>query len=197
MKSSVRSLLFLSAVSTALLIASSPLQAQEVYTNLKDPEQIAIFNEVSDSVICQCGCHFVLSSCPHVECPWGIPVRRFMENRIREGMQAPEIIEKLENGFGAAYMNDPVILELEQQGRSDLVDKIVNGHGPAIRATTANWIPVLLISVFCIAGLLIAIRYFRKKDPFGDLSQPEGPEEKTNSTESDTIDLDRFKDLDR
>lgn len=170
---------------------SGELQAQEVYTELKKPEQIKTFNKVSDSVICQCGCHFILSSCPHVECPWGIPVRRFMENRIREGMDAPAIIEGLENGFGKEYLNDPVVYELRSQGREDLVSNIIEGHGPSIRGTTANWIPVLLISVFVITALLIALRYFRKRDPFGDLSPPE------ESDSGKDVDLDRFKDIDR
>ena len=186
----------------SLALFSGPLAAQEVYTNLKDPEQIKTFNKVSDSVICQCGCHFILSSCPHVECPWGIPVRRFMENRIREGMNAETIIHKLEHGFGQEYMNDPVILELQNQGRQDLVQKIIQGHGPSIRGTTANCIPILLILVFVITGVLIAVRYFRRKDPFGDLSYPESSDtasrsDSTNETDSQDIDLDRFKDLDR
>ncbi len=186
-----------------LFIVSGSVAAQEVYTNLKDPEHIKTFNQVSDSVICQCGCHFILSSCPHVECPWGIPVRRFMENRIREGMNAETIIHKLEHGFGTEYMNDPVIVELENQGRQDLVQKIIQGHGPQIRGTTANWIPILLILVFVITGVLIAVRYFRRKDPFGDLSYPEtsesdgkGSDQKGDAT-NDDVDLDRFKDLDR
>ncbi|MEQ8350488.1 MAG: hypothetical protein RH862_03335 [Leptospiraceae bacterium] len=192
------------AYSVFLLLAtlsflSQPLLAQEVYTNLKDPEQIKVFNEVSDSVICQCGCHFILSSCPHVECPWGIPVRRFMENRIREGMDAETIIYHLEHGFGTKYMDDPVLVELQNQGRSDLVKKIVEGHGSGIRGTTANWIPILLILVFVITGVLIAIRYFRRKDPFGDLSYPEadGGQSGTGGEDDKDVDLDRFKDLDR
>ncbi|MCB1138712.1 MAG: hypothetical protein KDK23_08150 [Leptospiraceae bacterium] len=198
--------------------STGTLMAQEVYTNLKQPEQIRIFNKVSDSVICQCGCHFILSSCPHVECPWGIPVRRFVENRIREGMGAEEIIYRLEHGFGKKYMDDPVVVELINQGRADLVQKIVDGHGPSIRGTTANWIPILLIAIFVIAGLLIAIRYFRKRDPFGDLSPPDAVDQSRtedgssaetkgsrnsaeasseHSGDSEDVDLDRFKDIDR
>ena len=181
---------------------ASPASTQEVYTNLKKPEHIQVFNKVSDSVICQCGCHFILSSCPHVECPWGIPVRRFMENRIQEGMDAETIIYHLEHGFGKKYMNDPIILELQNQGRMDLVGKIIDGHGSKIRGTTANWIPILLISVFVITGLLIAVRYFRRRDPFGDLSHPEseGADGANGSGSTDgqeDVDLDRFKDIDR
>ncbi|MCB1171149.1 MAG: hypothetical protein KDK25_12475 [Leptospiraceae bacterium] len=209
--------LFIAPMRVPMIPSAGALNAQEVYTNLKQPEHIRIFNKVSNSVICQCGCHFILSSCPHVECPWGIPIRRFMENRIREGMGAEEIIYHLEHGFGNNYMDDPVVVELLDQGRTDLVQKIVEGHGPSIRGTTANWIPILLIAIFVIAGLLIAIRYFRKRDPFGDLSPPDadnhsgaddagstGTRDGTNSdgsgsgdTDSDDVDLDRFKDIDR
>jgi hypothetical protein len=131
--------------------SSHRLHAQNVYTDLSDPAQIRVFTEVSDGLICQCGCHFVLSSCPHVECPWGIPVRRFLEIKIREGMSAPEILTKMETGFGPEIRRYALVREFLEQGREDIVIGLESGWGPSISAH-ASAVP--LVALILLTGTL-------------------------------------------
>ncbi|MBI3394948.1 MAG: hypothetical protein HY042_03855, partial [Spirochaetia bacterium] len=38
------------------------VSAQEVYTTFKDRAKIEVFTRVSSRLVCQCGCHMVLST---------------------------------------------------------------------------------------------------------------------------------------
>ncbi|MEQ9366507.1 MAG: hypothetical protein RIF32_19860 [Leptospirales bacterium] len=140
------------------------LHAQEVYTDLTDPQQIRVFTEVSDGLICQCGCHFVLSSCPHVECPWGIPARRFMEIKIQEGMSATEILSKFETGFGGEIRQYPLIQKYIQEGREDIVSELERGYGPGISAHASPFgIVAILIFTAVVASFLFSYWWKRNR----------------------------------
>lgn len=138
------------------------LHAQNVYTNLTLPEEIAVFNTVSDGLICQCGCHFVLSSCPHVECPWGIPIRRFIETKIRAGASAEEILYKLEHGFGPQVRNEPFVVQLAAEGRSDLVNELERGYGPKIKAHAANLPLIALVTLVALIAAWLGAFWYRR-----------------------------------
>ncbi|MCR9141561.1 MAG: hypothetical protein NXI24_04855 [bacterium] len=132
------------------------LHAQEVYTDLTDPEQIRVFTEVSDGLICQCGCHFVLSSCPHVECPWGIPVRRFMEIKIQEGMSAKEILAKMETGFGPEIREYPLVQRYLKEGREDVITGLERGYGPGVSAHAS---PFGLIAILLFTAITASLLF--------------------------------------
>lgn len=137
------------------------LRAQSVYTNLQDPAAVAIFTEISESIICQCGCNFILASCPHQECPWGIPARRFIENRIQSGMTAPEILVKLEDGFGESARKDPVMIGLAATGQTQLVDQFVHGYGRKISALSSGFIwPISLAGL--LLGAYLAFTWWKR-----------------------------------
>ncbi len=167
------------------------LHAQNVYTNLQNPAHIKIFNEVSDGVVCQCGCNFVLSSCPHVECPWGIPARRFIEAQIQGGMGAEEILSKMDKGFGAGVREQAISQALIAAGREDIVNGMIAGWGPEIRAHAS---PIPLIAVI-VLGLTLAVWlfvYWRRRNY--DASHGG---QTTDTPQSDDAWLDRVRDIDR
>ncbi len=137
--------------------------AQEVYTNLKDREQIKTFTQASEALVCLCGCNLVLSTCPHVECPFGIPVRRFMEARIKEGMTDEQIVQGMQTGFGPKYRNDPLVKALAAQGRKDLVEGLVNGFGDKVSAHTSSLIPTIIIVIFSILSVLLVIYWLGRR----------------------------------
>jgi hypothetical protein len=138
------------------------LHAQNVYTHLTLPQEIAVFNTVSDGLICQCGCHFVLSSCPHVECPWGIPIRRFIETKIRAGASAEEILYKLEHGFGPQVRNEPFVRQLAAEGRTDLVNELERGYGPKIKAHAANLPLIALVTLVALVAAWLGTFWYRR-----------------------------------
>ena len=177
------------------------LHAQDVYTDLTDPAQIRVFTEVSDGLICQCGCHFVLSSCPHVECPWGIPVRRFMEIKIQEGMSAAEILEKMETGFGPEIRSYPLVQQYLEQGREDIVKGLESGWGPGVSAHAS---PFGLVAVLLLSGVIAVylFSYWWKRNrkssggTNGDASSPESKNAGTNNSPDTELES-RIQDLDR
>lgn len=169
---------------------ASTLYAQNVYTDLTNPEHIKIFNEVSDGLVCQCGCHFVLSSCPHVECPWGIPARRFIEAQILDGMGAEEILTKMDKGFGAGIREQPIVQALIAAGREDIVNGMIAGWGPTIRAHAS---PIPLIAVI-VLGLLSAgwlFLYWRRRNYDRSTATTDTPKQ------TDDTWLERVRDIDR
>ena len=166
------------------------LHAQNVYTKLRDPEQIAVFNEVSDGLICLCGSNMVLSSCPHVESPWGIPIRRFVEDRIQAGIPAETILAKMETGFGDSVRQVPVVRVLEQQGRTDLVNGFVSGFGQKVSARGGTTLIIVISLAFTIGALaLVRFWYQRKRRP--------NPGAKTAKDNEPTDLSKRFQNLDQ
>lgn len=166
--------------------AMQSIGAQAVYTKLKDPKDIQTFTEISHSIVCQCGCGFVLSNCPHVECPFGIPVRRFIENRIREGKSTDEILQGLYFGFGPEVMEDPIVKQLQEQGREDLVRGFQSGFTKKISSKTSS--PLWYVVFALGAALLIFLgrRFVLKRKSSTDQIVP-SKESLQN----------KFKDLDR
>jgi cytochrome c-type biogenesis protein CcmH/NrfF len=65
------------------------------------------YKRISDKLICQCGCHYGLSFCPHLDCP-SAPVLRA---RIREGLAAgqsePEVLAAMVAEFGPKVLAAP------------------------------------------------------------------------------------------
>lgn len=45
-------------------------------------EQATLFSEISEELMCQCGCNLVLGQCGHVNCPSAIPMREKIEEMI-------------------------------------------------------------------------------------------------------------------
>jgi len=144
------------------LLLSVPASAQKVYTELTRPDEIRAFTEVSDNLICQCGCNFVLSSCPHTECPWGIPVRRLIESRIQAGETAAQIIANFEQGFQNKLSTDQVARTLLLSGRADLYAQLRDGYGPSIRARTPPYFLVALASSALLLAFFVLRRFWRK-----------------------------------
>lgn len=172
------------------LAAPAGLHAQEVYTQLKDPDQVLTFTNVSRALICGCGCHLVLSTCPHVDCPWGIPARRFIENRIREGKTSEQIIHGMVNGFGPDARQDPVVQMLLAQGRGDFAAKFESGFGTQVLARTGGFSTYLVFIVFLAAAAGLLLFWLRKRS-----RRP--VQEKQASVPAARDLLDRTRDLDQ
>ncbi len=82
-----------------LIVFASTSFAQSAKSTLKDPEQAERFNEISDRLICQCGCSMILRVCNHFQCPSAVPMRAKIEEQIVAGMDDDTIVA----GFVAEY----------------------------------------------------------------------------------------------
>jgi hypothetical protein len=190
-----RPLYSLALICMGLLMLATPVFGQRVYSELEADTDIEVFTEVSDGLICQCGCRMVLSSCPHVECPWGIPARRFTENRIREGWDSDRILNGFVNGFGDVVDTDPVALRLQAAGRADFVGKLRNGFGEEIRARTGHLVPALIVTAFTVLMFWLGLLWWRR-----NRTTETTAESKPEATEASPLDekvRGRIEDLDR
>ena len=145
-----------------VFLYSASLFPQEVYSTLKKSQYVRSFTDVSNSLVCQCGCNFVLSLCPHVECPWGIPARRFIEEKVKQGFPAQQIIQGFKEGFGPDIYKESYTQKLVSHGYRQLVEELLKGYGPQISAKSSLFLPFLLLGLLSLGGLFIVLYWFRR-----------------------------------
>ena len=63
--------------------------------------------EVSYQLICQCGCNMVLSECNHQSCPFAIPERKAIAERLRQGETPEAIIASYVEAYGRKILAQP------------------------------------------------------------------------------------------
>jgi cytochrome c-type biogenesis protein CcmH len=81
--------------------------AQSAKTQLRDPVQAKRFNEISDRLVCQCGCNMVLRVCNHQNCPSAIPMRHEIEKQIGEGKDNDAIVASFVEKDGLKVLSTP------------------------------------------------------------------------------------------
>jgi cytochrome c-type biogenesis protein CcmH/NrfF len=93
----------------AIVLASmtSTAFAQSAKTTLRDPVQAKRFNEISNRLVCQCGCNMVLRVCNHQNCPSAIPMRHSIETQIGEGKDDDTIVAGFVAEHGMKVLSSP------------------------------------------------------------------------------------------
>ena len=142
------------------------LQAQIADNNLPSLEQKKEFEITLQSLTCLCGCNFTLNVCPHVECPWGIPIRQFIEHRIREGAKSEDILLAFEKGFGKELLNDSLIKKWIDADNFDIYKKeiaykLVDGYGSKVLAHNSFFSQLIPFLIILFIGILIIGRWWR------------------------------------
>ncbi len=90
-----------------LVGGASSTFAQSAKTTLRDPVQAKRFNQISDRLICQCGCNMVLRVCNHQNCPSAIPMRHQIEKQIGEGQDDDAIVAGFVEEHGVKVLSSP------------------------------------------------------------------------------------------
>jgi len=80
---------------------------QSAKTHLTDEQQAIRFNDISDRLVCQCGCQMILRVCNHQNCPSAIPMRREIERQIVEGKTNDEIVQSFVDKEGLKVLSSP------------------------------------------------------------------------------------------
>ena len=129
----------------ALLLAWSltgTAWAQSAKTTLRDPVQAKRFNEISDRLICQCGCNMVLRVCNHQNCPSAVPMRHEIEKQIGEGKDDDAIVAGFVAKDGTKVLSAP----------------------PAEGLNLAAWVmPGFALGVGLFAAWYFAVRWAKKR----------------------------------
>ncbi len=90
-----------------VLLCAGPVFAQSAKTTLRDPVQAKRFNEISDRLVCQCGCNMVLRVCNHQNCPSAIPMRQSIERQIGAGSDDDAIVAGFVEEHGVKVLSSP------------------------------------------------------------------------------------------
>jgi cytochrome c-type biogenesis protein CcmH/NrfF len=91
----------------AVLALAAHAHAQSAKTTLADPAQAKRFNEVSDRLVCQCGCNMVLRVCNHQNCPSAVPMRHSIEKQILSGSDDDAIVAGFVAEHGVKVLSSP------------------------------------------------------------------------------------------
>ena len=81
--------------------------AQSAKTELEDPALAARFNDISDRLVCQCGCQMILRVCNHVNCPSAVPLRHEIEKQLLEGKDDETIVAGFVTEYGMVVLSSP------------------------------------------------------------------------------------------
>ena len=104
---STRSCRTLRIVALATLVFAPSAFAQSAKTQLKDPVLATRFNEVSDRLVCQCGCNMILQVCNHVNCPSAVPMRHSIETQLLAGAPDDSIVAGFVGEYGLKVLSSP------------------------------------------------------------------------------------------
>jgi cytochrome c-type biogenesis protein CcmH/NrfF len=99
--------IFLLTLFLTLFIFPDDAKAGSAQTDLTESRQIAVFDSVSEKLICQCSCQMILGVCNHENCPSAIPMRKEIEKRILEGASDAQIVEEMVKTYGLKVLSSP------------------------------------------------------------------------------------------
>lgn len=80
-------------------LASSPALAADVDEDA--------FRRISDKLVCQCGCNYGLTYCPHLQCGSAIPMRQTIRDALAEGKSDEEVLQVMIAQFGPSALGQP------------------------------------------------------------------------------------------
>lgn len=129
-------------------------QTTTTTTSLTDPKQIEEFLDATSRLRCICLPSLAIQSCSYNMCIVSSYLKTFIENQIKLGLSADEIVFKFENGFGDTILKDAVIQQFREQGNERMIQNLVQGFGPNIQAKPdSTWIN-LSLAFIGILGLI-------------------------------------------
>ena len=96
------------AVVVALaLVAATGALGQSAQTQLKDPALAKRFNDISERLVCQCGCNEILKVCNHQNCPSATPMRHEIETQLQAGAPDDSIVAGFVKQSGLKVLSSP------------------------------------------------------------------------------------------
>ncbi|HSP96197.1 MAG TPA: cytochrome c-type biogenesis protein CcmH [Candidatus Dormibacteraeota bacterium] len=65
------------------------------------------FQEIEESLTCQCGCGLTVHSCNHLQCPSAIPLRQEIREQMAKGLGRGEILAYFQQKYGEKILSSP------------------------------------------------------------------------------------------
>jgi cytochrome c-type biogenesis protein CcmH/NrfF len=149
-------------LSITILINIQAIYSESTTTNLTEPEQIKEFMKVTSQIRCICLPSLPIKSCSYNNCEISALLKNFIENRIRQGESAEEIVKKMQTGFGESALQDPIIQKFVQYGNSNIVNGVVYGFGEKILAEPDSTPINFTLAFIILLGILGLYLYSQK-----------------------------------
>lgn len=70
-------------------------------------EPPATFQEIEESLTCQCGCGLTVHSCNHLQCPSALPLRQEIREQMALGLDRAGILAHFETKYGEKILSSP------------------------------------------------------------------------------------------
>jgi cytochrome c-type biogenesis protein CcmH len=65
------------------------------------------FQEIEESLTCQCGCGLTVHSCNHLQCPSAIPLRQEIREQMAKGLGKSDILSYFQEKYGEKILSSP------------------------------------------------------------------------------------------
>ncbi len=65
------------------------------------------FQEIEESLTCQCGCGLTVHSCNHLQCPSAIPLRQEIREQMAKGLGKSDILAYFQQKYGEKILSSP------------------------------------------------------------------------------------------
>lgn len=65
------------------------------------------FEELEESLTCQCGCGLIVRACNHLQCPSAIPLRQEIREQMARGLDKEAILAYFADKYGEKILSSP------------------------------------------------------------------------------------------
>jgi cytochrome c-type biogenesis protein CcmH len=65
------------------------------------------FQDIEESLTCQCGCGLTVHSCNHLQCPSALPLREEIRAQMKEGKDRAGILAYFSDKYGEKILSSP------------------------------------------------------------------------------------------
>lgn len=65
------------------------------------------FQEIEESLTCQCGCGLTVHACNHLQCPSALPLRREIREQLGLGLDKDQVLAHFQQKYGEKILSSP------------------------------------------------------------------------------------------
>jgi len=67
----------------------------------------ASFQEIEESLTCQCGCGLTVHACNHLQCPSALPLRQEIHEQLGLGLDKDQVLAHFQQKYGEKILSSP------------------------------------------------------------------------------------------
>ena len=147
-----------------ILLFAGSVFAQSTHSKLKDPDLLKKFQDISNKILCTCGCNLPLYYCNHIGHCNGWPMRQIIDELLAEGKSQKFIEDGFIKGFPSEMVDNHKAFTLARSEQySYLVPMFKKGLGEAGKTEPDSKWPQILAALTGLVFLGVYMLYIRNK----------------------------------